>query len=49
MYIQIQNSYFKLQYSEMQTGKREKGEKGEIGGMLHMQFLLKIFALHAFL
>ncbi len=36
--------------SEMQTGKGEKGENiVRIGGMLHTEFILKIFALHAHL
>ncbi len=45
MYIQIQNSYFKWQYSEMQTDENI----ARIGGMLHTQFILNIFALNALL
>ncbi len=48
--IGVKGYLFPIIYSKMQRGKVEKGENiVQIRGMLHTEFLQKIFALHAHL
>ncbi len=48
--IGVKGYLFPIIYSKMQRGKVEKGENiAQIRGMLHAEFLQKIFALHAHL